>query len=131
MNLNVKFKESDNRFKGNMSGSDSVFGGEHGELYPVSGPPGASAYEIAVENGFEDTEEEWLESLKGEKGDPGEKGEKGDQGTQGEKGDTGEQGPKGDKGDTGAQGIEGPKGDKGDTGAQGPQIGRASCRERV
>ena len=29
------------------------------------GAPGKSAYEIAVENGFEGTEEEWLESLKG------------------------------------------------------------------
>jgi hypothetical protein len=28
-----------------------------------------SAYAIAVKNGFEGTEEEWLESLKGEKGD--------------------------------------------------------------
>lgn len=29
------------------------------------GPKGASAYEVAVANGFEGTEEEWLESLKG------------------------------------------------------------------
>lgn len=29
------------------------------------------AYMIAVKNGFEGTEAEWLESLKGEKGDPG------------------------------------------------------------
>ena len=32
---------------------------------------GKSAYEIAVINGFTGTEEEWLTSLKGEKGDPG------------------------------------------------------------
>lgn len=32
-----------------------------GVLQPI---PGKSAYEIAVENGFEGTEEEWLESLK-------------------------------------------------------------------
>ena len=31
---------------------------------------GKSAYVLAVENGFEGTEEEWLASLKGEKGDP-------------------------------------------------------------
>lgn len=31
----------------------------------VEGVPGKSAYEIAVENGFKGTEEEWLESLKG------------------------------------------------------------------
>lgn len=30
---------------------------------------GYSAYEIAVQNGFEGTEEEWLASLKGERGD--------------------------------------------------------------
>lgn len=33
-----------------------------------AGKDGKSAYEIAVDNGFEGTEEEWLESLKGEKG---------------------------------------------------------------
>lgn len=32
-----------------------------GVLQPI---PGKSAYEIAVENGFEGTEQEWLESLK-------------------------------------------------------------------
>ena len=31
-----------------------------------AGAPGKSAYEIAVENGFEGTEEEWLESLVGQ-----------------------------------------------------------------
>lgn len=35
----------------------------------LSGADGASAYEVALNNGFEGTEEEWLESLKGEKGD--------------------------------------------------------------
>ena len=30
------------------------------------GAPGKSAYEIAVENGFEGTEEEWLDSLEGD-----------------------------------------------------------------
>lgn len=38
------------------------------------GGNGASAYEIAVANGFEGTEAEWLESLKGEDGEPGEDG---------------------------------------------------------
>lgn len=32
---------------------------------------GKSAYEIAVMHGFDGTEEEWLASLKGEKGDKG------------------------------------------------------------
>lgn len=35
---------------------------------------GLSAYEIAVNNGFEGTEAEWLESLEGDKGDTPEKG---------------------------------------------------------
>lgn len=35
------------------------------------GDDGKSAYEIAVDNGFEGTEEEWLASLKGAKGDTG------------------------------------------------------------
>ena len=99
-----------------------------------NGKDGASAYELAVQSGFIGTEEQWLTSLQGEKGDtgeqgpPGEKGEKGDTGAQGlpgekgEKGDTGEQGPpgeKGEKGDTGEQGPPGEKGEKGDTGEQG------------
>lgn len=45
---------------------------EYGNLIrsiPHSGGGGKSAYEIAVENGFEGTEEEWLESLKGEDGE--------------------------------------------------------------
>jgi hypothetical protein len=32
---------------------------------------GYSAYQIAVQHGYEGTEEEWIASLKGEKGDPG------------------------------------------------------------
>lgn len=38
---------------------------------PGSGKDGASAYELAVEGGFEGTEAEWLTSLKGTDGDPG------------------------------------------------------------
>lgn len=75
------------------------------------GADGKSAYEIAVENGFEGDEKAWLVSLKGEKGDTGAKGETGPRGPQGEKG---EQGP---KGDTGPQGPQGPKGDVGPAGA--------------
>ena len=35
------------------------------------GEPGKSAYQHAVDNGFKGTEQEWLESLKGDKGEPG------------------------------------------------------------
>lgn len=36
-----------------------------------TGATGASAYQVAVSNGFIGTEEQWLESLVGPKGDPG------------------------------------------------------------
>lgn len=42
-----------------------------------------NAYQIAVENGFEGTEAEWLESLKGEKGADGKDGINGQNGTDG------------------------------------------------
>lgn len=51
-----------------------------------SGTPGAdgkSAYEIAVDNGFVGTEQEWLDSLKGEQGDPGADGADGAPGADG------------------------------------------------
>lgn len=94
---------------------------------------GKSAYQHALDNGFEGTEQEWLESLKGPKGDKGETGEQGPQGIQGipgeqgpqgeqgPKGETGLKGPKGDKGDSGEQGLQGPKGETGQQGIQGPQ----------
>lgn len=88
------------------------------------GADGKSAYEIAVENGFEGDETAWLKSLKGEKGNAGAQGATGPRGPQGEKG---EQGPKGDTGPAGADGKPGAdgdpgeKGEKGDTGPQGPQ----------
>ncbi|HLT96302.1 MAG TPA: S-layer homology domain-containing protein, partial [Acidimicrobiia bacterium] len=48
-----------------------------------SGEDGASAYEIAVENGFEGTEEEWLASLVGPQGPQGPAGEPGADGQDG------------------------------------------------
>ena len=80
------------------------------------GADGASAYEIAVENGYTGTEAEWLTSLKGQKGERGEKGEKGDTGEQGLQGIQGE---KGEKGDTGAAGKDGINGKDGKNGADG------------
>ena len=46
---------------------------EIGEIDPeaLKGDPGKSAYEIAVENGFDGTESEWLASLEGPSGDDG------------------------------------------------------------
>ena len=47
------------------------------------GARGYSAYEIAVQEGYVGTEEEWLASLKGDPGDPGEPGEPGEPGKDG------------------------------------------------
>jgi len=40
--------------------------GPAGPLSTEPGPPGPSPYDLAVANGFEGTESEWLESLQGE-----------------------------------------------------------------
>ena len=52
---------------GNVSGEGTL----KGSVGALFGKEGDSAYEIAVHYGFEGTEAEWLESLHGEKGDPG------------------------------------------------------------
>lgn len=60
--------------------------------FPVLGEimkKGESAYQIAKNNGFEGTEQEWLDSLKGKDGKQGEKGEKGEKGETGNSGYTG------------------------------------------
>ena len=83
---------------------------------------GESAYEIAVRNGFKGTEEEWLQSLKGDKGQTGDKGPdgaKGDKGNDGEKGDPGDKGTTGEKGDPGEKGDTGAAGNAGNAGQAG------------
>lgn len=106
--------------KGNISDTGVL----KGSLNGILGKDGLSAYELAVLNGFEGSETEWLASLKGEKGADGtmtfeeltpeqieslrgEKGEKGNPFTyedftpeqlaslKGEKGDTGNRGEQG------------------------------------
>lgn len=51
-----------------------------------------NAYQIAVKNGFEGTETEWLESLKGEKGADGKDGADGKNGVDGQDGKDGKDG---------------------------------------
>ncbi len=94
---------------------------------------GLSAYEIAVENGFEGTEQEWLESLRGENGNDGNDGqtptieisEDGYWVINGEKtdvkaeGQDGEPGKDGEDGEDGAQGPQGPQGEPGKDGEDG------------
>ena len=51
--------------------------GEKGEpgqngIDGINGEDGKSAYQLALESGYAGTQEEWLASLKREKGDPGE-----------------------------------------------------------
>ncbi len=72
------------------------------------GADGRSAYEVAVDNGFIGTEEQWLEYLR--------QGPKGDKGDTGATGATGPEGPQGLQGEQGIQGIQGIQGVKGDTG---------------
>src|SRR5699024_10479509 len=60
-----------------------------------AGEPGKSAYEIAVDQGFEGDEQAWLESLKGDKGDPGPQGPPGADGKDGADGEQGPPGPPG------------------------------------
>lgn len=88
------------------------------DLSGAQGIQGLSAYQVAVQHGFEGTEDEWLISLKGEKGETGPKGDKGDTG---EKGATGERGPQGLQGEKGLQGIQGEKGEPGIQGPVGPK----------
>lgn len=85
------------------------------DLSGAQGIQGLSAYQVAVQHGFEGTEDEWLISLKGEKGETGPKGDKGDTG---EKGATGERGPQGLQGERGLQGVQG---EQGEPGIQGPK----------
>ncbi|MED4126310.1 hypothetical protein P4641_20400 [Halalkalibacterium halodurans] len=56
---------------------------EHLASGGMDGQDGASAYEIAVQNGFEGTEQEWLESLVGPRGLQGPQGPAGQNGQDG------------------------------------------------
>ncbi len=112
----------------------------HGDGAPLISGMYLSAYGIAVKQGFKGTEEEWLDSLKGEKGDTGHGLEiKGRVTTYEELPDNAETrdiwqvGLSGllyswngeweflgsYKGEQGPQGLPGAKGEKGDTGAKG------------
>ena len=71
--------------------SATLHNGANGE----KGTDGKSAYQIAVEQGYQGSESDWLSSLKGDKGDPGDRGLQGIPGEKGEKGDTGEDGKDG------------------------------------
>lgn len=107
------------------------------------GSDGLSAYQVAVNNGFDGTESQWLDSLVGPQGIQGIQGLTGTQGIQGIQGVQGVAGTNGTNGISayqvavdsgfvgteaqwlaslvGPQGIQGIQGVKGDTGNQGLQ----------
>lgn len=122
-----------------------------GGTTPVPGPrghDGKSAYEIAKElDPSIGTKEDWIKSLKGPKGDPGERGQDGNPGLPGERGERGIPGERGEsayeiakkknpaltseelfieylKGASGPAGPQGPiglTGERGETGQPGPK----------
>lgn len=75
------------------------------------GEAGLSAYQIAVQNGFVGTEDDWLDSFQ--------RGEQGPAGPQGPQGEPGPQGPQGEVGPAGPEGPQGERGEKGDKGDPG------------
>ncbi|MFH8345006.1 hypothetical protein [Streptomyces sp. NPDC018045] len=66
---------------------------------------GASAYEVAVANGFSGTVADWLSSLVGPRGPEGATGPRGEQGPRGERGEQGPPGADGAPGKDGAPGV--------------------------
>lgn len=108
--------------------SATLHNGANGE----KGTDGKSAYQIAVEQGYQGSESDWLSSLKGDKGNTGAKGNPGQDGAdgksayaiavehgyedseekwllslKGEKGEKGDTGERGEKGDAGVDGKDG------------------------
>jgi DNA-binding CsgD family transcriptional regulator len=79
----------------------------------LKGDAGESAYNLAIDAGFDGSLEEWLESLKGATGDEGATGPEGPEGIQGPRG------PDGIQGSQGIQGVQGAQGERGIPGTPG------------
>lgn len=101
-------------------GGEGGGGGQPG-LPGLPGKDGKSAYQIAKDHGFTGSETEWLTSLKGADGTPGEPGQNGEPGATGPRGEPGPIGERGPAGPTGLQGEPGPQGEMGPVGPKGPQ----------
>ena len=108
-----------NELKTKLEGLKQGLDGNHG----AKGERGYSAYEIAQQNGYTGTKEEWLASLKGQKGDQGNPGARGVEGPRGIPGVNGLPGASAYEiakanGYTGSQAewLQSLKGQKGDTG---------------
>ena len=77
MNISVTFREDDRDLDTRFSEADRDIPVTCSDIQTIrgrDGDDGKSAYEIAVENGFDGSEEEWLASLVGPQGDTGEQG---------------------------------------------------------
>ena len=68
MILDIDFNENIQSFEAEMDENDQSLKIEFGDTKTIHGKDGKSAYQIAIENGFVGTEEEWLESLNGKDG---------------------------------------------------------------
>lgn len=135
MKIPITFSDLTTTFDAQLHEDSKALGVPLSDFVPIYGE---SAYEIAVNNGFEGNEQEWLASLRGPQGEAftyddftaeqlknltGPQGPRGLQGERGIRGETGEQGPRGATGATGPagpRGERGPQGPKGDTGDAGP-----------
>ena len=126
--LNLTLPKGEQGLKGDQGPKgDKGDPGKDGTVGPQGNPgkdgkDGKSAYQLWLDNNHKGTEQDFLNSLKGPKGEQGLKGDKGDQGIQGPKGDQGNPGKDGaigPKGDTGSIGPQGPRGPQGEAGAQG------------
>lgn len=71
MQVNVVFNKSSQTFDASGAASNQTMKTDFAGLQLLKGKDGESAYQIAVDNGFEGTEEEWLKSLEGEDGASG------------------------------------------------------------
>lgn len=123
--LNGNITQVDDYLSGNISQLDYLSGNLNSRGDEETVYRGYSAYEIALQQGFEGSKDEWLRTLVGPQGEAGAAFTYDDftteqlellKGPQGQKGQTGPQGLKGDPGQKGDKGDTGVKGDKGDTG---------------
>ena len=101
--------------------TDKVLLKNEGDM--IKGPQGDSAYQIALNNGFKGTEQEWLASLVGAQGPMGPAGPQGTPGVKGVDGKDGRPGTDGNPGKDGAPGPQGPQGIPGKDGKSGVYIG--------
>lgn len=83
MEINMIFNEEDEMLLMDLDEDDSSINDGFEEEMLIAGPPGESAYEIAVREGFVGSESAWLASLHGEKGERGDRGEIGPAGADG------------------------------------------------